>query len=46
MLIRKAVEVIEGHPAEKPLFLYLAYQAPHMNIQVLTMLLVANLGRN
>ena len=40
------MEVIEGHPAEKPLFLYLAYQAPHMNIQVLTMLLVANIGRN
>ena len=34
-MIRKAVEVIKGHPAEKPLFLYLAYQAPHMHIQVL-----------
>jgi len=30
---RKAVEVIENHDDEKPLFLYLAYQAPHMNIQ-------------
>ena len=35
MLLRKAVEVIESHPPEDPLFLYLAYQAPHMNIQVL-----------
>ena len=42
ILIRKAVEVIKGHPAEKPLFLYLAYQAPHMNIQVLAMILIDN----
>ena len=42
MLIRKAVEVIKSHPAEKPLFLYLAYQAPHMNIQVLAMILIVN----
>ena len=38
------MEVIEGHPAEKPLFLYLAYQAPHMNIQVLAMILVDSVG--
>ena len=34
LMIRKAVEVIQNHPPEEPLFLYLAYQAPHMNIQV------------
>ena len=27
------MEVIENHNDEDPLFLYLAYQAPHMNIQ-------------
>ena len=30
---RKAVEVIEKHDTKEPLFLYLAYQAPHMMIQ-------------
>lgn len=30
---RKAVEVIENHNNSEPLFMYLAYQAPHMNIQ-------------
>ena len=30
---RKAVEVIENHNVTEPLFLYLAYQAPHMDLQ-------------
>jgi len=33
MYTRKAVEVIASHPSSSPLFLYLAYQAPHMMIQ-------------
>ena len=32
MLTKKAVEVISNHPADTPLFLYLAYQAPHAPI--------------
>ena len=30
---RKAVQVIHQHNTSAPLFLYLAFQAPHMNIQ-------------
>ena len=32
VLTTKAVEVISGHDAETPLFLYLTYQAPHAPI--------------
>ena len=35
-MIRKAVEVINDHPADQPLFLYLAYQTAHMPMQVAT----------
>ena len=41
LMIRKAVEVIKNHPPEEPLFLYLAYQAPHMNIQVVICILLS-----
>ena len=41
LMIRKAVEVIQNHPSEEPLFLYLAYQAPHMNIQVFICILLS-----
>ena len=30
---RKAVQVINKHNTSDPLFIYLAFQAPHMNIQ-------------
>jgi len=30
---RKAVDIIKNHNAKKPMFLYLAYQTPHMNLQ-------------
>ena len=33
-MTRKAVEVINDHPADQPLFLYLAYQTAHMPMQV------------
>ena len=33
-MFRKAVEVINEHPADDPLFLYLAYQTAHMPVQV------------
>ena len=35
-MTRKAVEVINDHPADQPLFLYLAYQTAHMPMQVAT----------
>ena len=31
---RRAKEIIDAHPSDKPLFMYLAYQAPHSPIQV------------
>ena len=32
ILSRKAVSLIETHETDKPLFLYLAYQSPHMDL--------------
>ena len=33
-MFRKAVEVINEHNVDQPLFLYLAYQTAHMPVQV------------